>query len=163
MSVPAIRFREIAIVLACLLSLPCLAQSTPAQGKHADAKAGDAKGPAPRTSQASLDRGRYIVENIAICSQCHTPRDAQGNLERSKWLQGASLWLQPSRPQPNWPLQAPRIGGNPPGTDDEMVRLLTTGLWKDGNYLRPPMPQFRMSKEDAEAVVAYLKSITARP
>ena len=43
-----------------------------------------------------------------------------------------------------------------------MINLLTTGLWTDGKELRDPMPKFHMSRADAEAVVAYLKSITAR-
>jgi hypothetical protein len=59
----------------------------------------------------------------------------------------------------NWPLQAPRIAGALPGTDAEMVTLLTTGVWRTGTYLRPPMPQFRMSRQDAESVVAYLKTV----
>jgi hypothetical protein len=41
-----------------------------------------------------------------------------------------------------------------------MVKLLTTGIWTTGTQLRPPMPQFRMNRADAEAVVAYLKSVT---
>jgi mono/diheme cytochrome c family protein len=44
-----------------------------------------------------------------------------------------------------------------------MIRLLTTGVWRDGQRLRPPMPQFRMSREDAESVVAYLRSLTPSP
>src|SRR5438309_109690 len=40
---------------------------------------------------------------------------------------------------------------------------LTTGVWPDGQRLRPPMPQFRMSREDAESVVAYLRSLTPSP
>jgi hypothetical protein len=41
-----------------------------------------------------------------------------------------------------------------------MIKLLTTGIWTAGNSLRLPMPQFRMDRGDAEAVVAYLKSVT---
>jgi len=43
-----------------------------------------------------------------------------------------------------------------------MVKLLTTGIWTTGTRLRPPMPQFRMEQSDAEAVVAYLKSLNAQ-
>jgi hypothetical protein len=68
----------------------------------------------------------------------------------------------PPKPDPNWPLSAPRIGGNPPANDADMVKLLTTGIWTTGNRLRFPMPQFRMDPKDAEAVVAYLKSVPAR-
>jgi mono/diheme cytochrome c family protein len=63
----------------------------------------------------------------------------------------------------DWPLRAPRIGGALPGTDDEMITLLTTGIWRSGTYLRAPMPQFRMTRPDAEAVVAYLKSVKPAP
>jgi hypothetical protein len=43
-----------------------------------------------------------------------------------------------------------------------MIKLLTTGIWTDGNRLRLPMPQFRMERSDAEAVVTYLRSVTAQ-
>jgi len=37
--------------------------------------------------------------------------------------------------------------------------LLTTGVWITGKPLRDPMPKFHMAPADAEAVVAYLKSL----
>jgi mono/diheme cytochrome c family protein len=113
----------------------------------------------PNEKQNVESRGRYIVEDLAICGQCHTPRDSSGAPDRTRWLQGAPVWLKSAEPVENWPLQAPRIAGAPPGTDAEMVTLLTTGVWRTGTYLRPPMPQFRMSRQDAESVVAYLKTV----
>jgi len=110
-------------------------------------------------SETGVARGKYIVERVAICGQCHTPRDAANSPDRYHVLEGAAVWLKPAEPVENWPLQAPRLAGTPPGTDEEMVKLLTTGIWRDGRYLRPPMPQFRMNRQDAEAVVAYLKSL----
>ncbi len=126
----------------------------------------NAKTAAKASSAANKDvvaRGQYIVDGVAMCGQCHTPRDGQGVPERSHWLEGASLWLTSAQPVADWPLQAPRLAGSPPGTDAEIVKLLTTGIWSTGAYLRPPMPQFRMSVPDAEAVVAYLKSLTPMP
>ena len=126
----------------------------------------NAKTSAKATTGANRDlvaRGQYIVDGVAMCGQCHTPRDGQGAPERSHWLEGASLWLTSAQPVADWPLQAPRLAGSPPGTDADMVKLLTTGIWSTGTYLRPPMPQFRMSVQDAEAVVAYLKSLTPMP
>ncbi|HVI09204.1 MAG TPA: c-type cytochrome, partial [Candidatus Binatia bacterium] len=108
----------------------------------------------------NVARGKYIVEGVAMCSMCHTPRLSNGDLDRDHWLDGAALWLQPSRATSNWPLKAPRLAGTPPGTDADLVTLLTTGVWQDGARLRAPMPQFRMSREDAEAVLAYLRSLT---
>jgi mono/diheme cytochrome c family protein len=113
----------------------------------------------PNERQNVESRGQYIVEDLAICGQCHTPRDSSGAPDRAKWLQAAPVWLKSAEPVENWPWQAPRIAGAPPGTDAEMVTLLTTGVWRTGTHLRPPMPQFRMSRQDAEAVVAYLKTV----
>jgi mono/diheme cytochrome c family protein len=104
-------------------------------------------------------RGKYLVEGVAMCGQCHTPRDSDGNPDRTRWLQGAPiLWLSPTH-DVNWPINAPRIGGTPPANDADMIKLLMTGIWTTGVRLRAPMPQFRMDISDAEAVVAYLKTV----
>jgi mono/diheme cytochrome c family protein len=42
-----------------------------------------------------------------------------------------------------------------------MITLLTTEIWTTGKPLRSPMPEFHMTRADAEAVLAYLKSITS--
>jgi mono/diheme cytochrome c family protein len=112
-----------------------------------------------QTSDSGEARGKYIVENLSRCGQCHTPHDGAGNADRSHWLQGAPVWLKSAEPVEDWPLQAPRIAGVLPGTDEEVIKLLTTGIWKTGAPLRAPMPEFRMTTQDAEAVVAYLKSV----
>jgi len=140
----------IGLVLTLILTIPGWTQSDQVVRKS------------PENDQA-INRGKYLVEDVAMCGQCHTPRDDQGALIRSKWLEGASLWLQPSKPTQDWPLKAPRLAGNPPGTDADLIKLLTTGAWLENKPLRPPMPQFRLSREDAEAVVAYLKSLSPEP
>jgi mono/diheme cytochrome c family protein len=131
----------------CILSLAQNAASAK-NGKTAD-----------QSSGSLVARGKYIVEGLSRCGQCHTPRDSNGKPEQSELLQGAAVWLKPAESVEDWPLKAPRIAGIPPGTDAEMVKLLTTGIWRDGKPLRQPMPQFRMTQPDAEAVVAYLKSL----
>lgn len=108
-------------------------------------------------------RGKYLVENVAMCGQCHTPRNANGELDRSRILQGTPVFLQPPYRDPNWPINAPRIGGNPPASDADMIKLLTTGIWTNGKTLRFPMMPFRMNGADAKAVVAYLRSLQPQP
>jgi len=140
----------IALLFLCLEPAPALAQKNQ---EH----------PSEKSSAGDVARGKYIVESVAVCGQCHTPRDSEGNPDRNRWLQGSPLPYMPPKPDPNWPLSAPRIAGNPPANDADMVKLLTTGIWTTGTRLRFPMPQFRMDRKDAEAVVAYLKSVPARP
>lgn len=104
-------------------------------------------------------RGKYIVEDVAMCGTCHTPRLANGELDRSRWLAGAPVPYLPAQPTPDWPIQAPRLAGAPPATDSGMITLLTTAIWTSGQQLRDPMPKFHMTRADAEAVLAYLKSL----
>jgi|ERR1700683_2360817 len=151
-------FSVIAYLAFALLSthgVEVLAQDNKSQNNNSQ----HANKAANATSEVA--RGKYLVEGVAMCGQCHTPRDSNGNPDPKRALQGAPVpFVSPTR-DPNWPISAPRIGGNPPADDADMVKLLTTGIWTTGDHLRPPMPQFRMDRSDAEAVVAYLKSLTA--
>lgn len=108
---------------------------------------------------AMVARGKYIVDGVARCTRCHTPLTPNGERDPQRYLMGAPIQIQPSYSSPNWALRAPRIAGGPAGTDAETIRELTTGIARTGNPLNPPMPQFRMTREDAEAVLAYLKSL----
>jgi mono/diheme cytochrome c family protein len=104
-------------------------------------------------------RGKYIVEGVAGCGYCHTPRDENGNPNRSMWLAGAPVFYEPARPMPGWAISAPRLAGLPPGSDAEIIKLLTSSISRSGQPPRWPMPRFYMTREDAEAVVAYLRSL----
>ena len=106
-----------------------------------------------------IARGKYIVEGVAACGDCHTPRNRDGDIDRTKWLSGAPVFYEPAQRVPGWAISAPRIAGLPPGRDAEIITLLITATWRDGKAPRPPMPRFHMKREDAEAVVAYLKSL----
>jgi hypothetical protein len=162
---PAHHRREQCFLLAVvLLSLVFLAVAGRVQDPPRPEKKGDKTSAAAIAStQAEVERGRYIVEKVAMCPQCHTPRLSDGQLDPNRPLDGASEFFQPPSPDPDWPLQAPRIGGNPPASDRDLVKLLMTGIWTDGKPLRLPMMPFRMNEADAKAVVAYLKSVQQNP
>jgi mono/diheme cytochrome c family protein len=107
-----------------------------------------------------IGRGKYIVEYVALCVECHTPRDENGILKPSEYLKGAPIPVKsPPYPQMKWALKAPAIAGLPGYTEEESIRLLTDGLTRDRRKPDPPMPQYRLNRADAEAVVAYLKSL----
>jgi mono/diheme cytochrome c family protein len=107
----------------------------------------------------SVARGKYIVEDVAMCGTCHTPRLPDGQLDRSRWLAGAPVPYLSARPVSKWPINAPRLAGTPPANDAGMITLLMTAVWIDGKALDDPMPKFHMTRADAEAVLAYLKSL----
>ena len=108
---------------------------------------------------ADVERGRYLVEEVAKCPECHTPRDSSGNLDRGAWLQGAPIWIQPVQHIQNWADQAPALAGLPSFTDEEMERVLEKGIGPEGEALRPPMHTYHMAPADAKAIIAYLKSL----
>jgi len=115
------------------------------------------------SEQATLiARGKYIVESVAGCGYCHTPRNQDGNPDHSRWLEGAPVFYEPARPVQGWANTAPRLAGLPPGRDAELIKLLTTSVSRTGKPPRWPMPRFYMTRTDAEAVVAYLKSIAVK-
>ncbi|HYL65348.1 MAG TPA: c-type cytochrome [Candidatus Methylomirabilis sp.] len=109
--------------------------------------------------RSEIERGRYLVEEVAKCAECHTPRDANGNLIQSEWLQGAPIWILPVRPIQNWAERAPALAGFPSFTEAEGERVLEKGTGPEGETLRPPMHIYHMSHEDARAIIAYLKSL----
>jgi len=112
----------------------------------------------PPDSRDAPERGRYLVERVAMCGECHTPRRGDGTLDRDRWLDGAPVVVEPPAFVTAWAIQAPRIAGLATYTDEQALRLFTEGLARNGQPLRPPMPQFRFSREDAEAVLAYLRA-----
>ena len=74
---------------------------------------------APRERAAGLpanknevERGRYLVEEVAKCPECHTPRNARGELEHDAWLRGAPIWIQPVTPNANWAVRAPALAAS---------------------------------------------------
>jgi mono/diheme cytochrome c family protein len=142
---------SIAAFLACVAGAPNFA----AQEKKPAATATTSSG------SATAARGKYIVTGVAACGDCHTPRKPNGELDYSRWLAGAPVPYLSARPEPDWPIVAPRLAGLPPASDAQMIKLLTTGIWITGKPLRSPMPQFHMTRADAEAVLAYLKSINS--
>ncbi|HYL36285.1 MAG TPA: cytochrome c [Bryobacteraceae bacterium] len=111
-------------------------------------------------AEASLvERGRYLVEDVVQCARCHTPNNQAGEAGHAKWLMGGPLQIQPTYPVSDWAVIVPRIARRPPGTDNDFIRLMTTGITRTGAPPRPPMLRPHMTRADAEAILAYLKTL----
>jgi len=111
-------------------------------------------------ASVGVARGKYLVEQVGLCGDCHTPRDNNGDFIKEQWLKGATLDFKPIAPVPVWVDKSPAIAGLPGWEKDASIRFLMTGVASNGLPSRPPMPQFRFNVQDAQAIVAYLKSLT---
>ena len=106
-----------------------------------------------------VERGQYVVMQVAMCYQCHSPRTERGLIIEERLLEGAPVPVERPYRDMEWASAAPHLAGMPGYDEDALVRLLTTGIGRNGVRPRLPMPPFRMSEEDARAVFAYLNSL----
>ena len=117
---------------------------------------------APTTDQqlTSIERGRYLVHQVGLCIDCHSPRDGKGRWIPELHLTGSPLPFKPAEPMP-WMSVAPKIAGLPAGyTEEQTVHFLMTGERPNGlPPPLPPMPEYRLNQPDAQAVSAYLRSL----
>jgi cytochrome c2 len=108
-------------------------------------------------------RGKYLVEEVAKCQDCHTPKMDNGNYIKSSWMKGAAIAVMPAVPTPGWHAAAPDITPNSAvwkrWGDDAMVTFLETGKTPRGGAAGPPMPTYTLKHDDAVAVVAFLKTL----
>lgn len=111
----------------------------------------------------NIARGKYLVEEIARCGDCHTAKAATGEADKSKWLKGATLAFKPIADVPKWHATTPDITSTSRLWErwgmDGFVKFLETGKNPRGGAADAPMPAYTMSHEDAVAIAAYLKSL----
>ncbi len=118
------------------------------------------------SSPARLARGKYLVENVTGCLGCHSSRQldqfnfplkegtlGQGGFLFSKKLMGLPGDLYSRNITPyhlkDW-------------TDGEIVRVLRTGVNRQGQALFPLMPYqhlSQLSQEDLYSIVTYIRTL----
>ena len=105
------------------------------------------------------DEGRYLVEALAHCAECHTPRDWTGGLDRGRWMAGA----------PN-PSGEGRIPGITPAqldwSEDDVAYYLQSGLTPEfdsagGHMAEVVLGLSQASDADRAAIAAYVKALPA--
>jgi mono/diheme cytochrome c family protein len=106
-----------------------------------------------------VTQGEHLANRVAVCVQCHSPRNGEGELDRTRLFRGAPIPVRsPFAAQP-WAVSAPAIAGLAGWTTEDALALLTTGRRLSGFAPKPPMPPFRLSRDEAEAVIRYLRSL----
>ncbi len=109
-----------------------------------------------------VERGRYLVEVLGACANCHTPKSPDGGDIRTQHM-GGGLRIEEYFGVAIAPNITPdRETGIGTWSDTEIVRAIREGKGKDGRTLGPPMAfdQYRrLSDGDVKAMVAYLRTL----
>ena len=112
---------------------------------------------------SNLERGKYLVEEVARCQECHTPR-TETEFDRTHWMKGATLIGVPPAPAPaGWHQKSPDLTSTSAlwtrWGQDGFSKFLQTAKNPRGGKAGPPMPAYMLKAEDADAIAAYLKSL----
>lgn len=108
------------------------------------------------------EQGRYLVEALGHCGECHTPRNLIGGMAANRWLAGG--------PSPEGKGKIPNITPHKSGigswTENDIVYSLETGLTPEfdsfgGSMVSVQENMAKLAPEDRAAIAAYLKAIPA--
>ncbi len=114
-----------------------------------------------------VERGRYLVENVTSCMQCHADRDwtRYGGPAKPDSGLGGGNCLTPEQGFPGTLCMSNLTPDDETGlgrwSDDEILRALREGVDRNGRALFPMMPYHvyrHFSDQDAAAIVAYLRT-----
>lgn len=102
-------------------------------------------------------RGRYLVEALGHCAECHTPRNGLGGLKRDLWLAGA--------PNPSGKGRIPGLTSDQlDWSDADIAEYLKSGFTPDYDSAGGEMVEVientsQLTDDDRLAIAAYLKVV----
>jgi mono/diheme cytochrome c family protein len=122
-----------------------------------------------KAPSSGIERGRYLVDHVSLCGDCHTPRNMIGVPNRSLYLAGAGkkIGLLGNAVPNITPDKETGIGD---WKREDIAELLISGTKPDSDNVQGLMEEViqgtpfgykDMKKEDALAIADYLKSIPA--
>jgi mono/diheme cytochrome c family protein len=114
---------------------------------------------------ATVARGKYLV-TIGGCNDCHTPGYFLGKPDMARYLGGSDVGFElPGMGVFVGPNLTPdKETGLGNWTDAQVVAAIQEGARPDGRMLAPIMPYHayaNLTPQDAQAIVAFLRSIPA--
>jgi mono/diheme cytochrome c family protein len=118
----------------------------------------------PQAPKSGLERGRYLVNHVSLCGDCHTPRNPIGVPKGALYLAGASAksgFLGEDVPN----ITPDKETGIGDWKREDIAELLLTGTKPDLDNVQGLMAEVvehgykNMTKEDALAIADYLKSV----
>jgi mono/diheme cytochrome c family protein len=114
------------------------------------------------TQSAEWNRGAYLVEGLAHCGACHTPRNALGAEQASASFSGGDV--------DNWHAYAinARSPSPVPWNTEALFRYLRWGFDTDHGVARGPMAEVvsnlsSVQESDVHAIAVYMTSVFGPP
>ena len=109
-----------------------------------------------------VNRGRYLVDALGHCGECHTPRNFLGGPKKDRYLAGGKLPDGGSVPNLT-PTRLKKWG------DKDLKDFLESGQTADGDVVAEAMGEVirnttsQLTAQDLEALIAYLRTVPALP
>lgn len=129
----------------------------------------------PDTTTTTLrQRGEYIVNVLGACSFCHTPLLGNGMRDPDRFLGGVDCFIDLDNP-PTFENNnngmgclstrnlTPHATGLGAASEEAIKKAFLNGVRTDGKRIVPIMPWWifhNLTDTDADAIVAYLQSVT---
>lgn len=116
-----------------------------------------------RSRSPEWNRGAYLVEAVAHCTECHTPRDQMGGLIESQWMAGNAVGPTGKR-VPN--ISPDKQKGTGQWSKEDWLTFLETGLTPEGDAVSGDMDEViqglsGLSPSDFSAIADYMMSLPA--
>ena len=111
-----------------------------------------------------IKHGFYLA-TIAHCMECHTPMDKGQRLFKTRLGTGGFDFPGPWGVSTSRNITQSKSKGIGGWTDAEIMKVITTGVDKDGNHLKPPMGYHyyaSMTADDVNDIIAYLRTVPAK-
>jgi mono/diheme cytochrome c family protein len=111
-----------------------------------------------------LLHGRYLVETVAGCGNCHTPHMPDGSLDPNMALAGAFVIEEPVFKAYARNITPDMETGIGSWSQADIVKALREAVRPDGKVLGPPMSFHfynHLSDNDANAIAMYIKTVPA--
>ncbi len=115
----------------------------------------------PAACAGDIERGRYLIEALTACDNCHTPRGADGYDFSKRFSGGAQTFSDKAYVVRGSNISPDSETGVGAWSDEELRTAIVDGVGRDGR-LAPVMPSDSykaLTARDLDAIIAFLRSV----
>lgn len=120
-----------------------------------------AQGGGAKAADAQLARGKYLMDTVVACGNCHVARGPQGQALFDRGLSGGMVFDEPPFKAHASNITPDAETGVGKWSEAQLIRAIREGVRPDGSLIGPPMPfgfYRKLSDSDVAALVAYLRA-----